>query len=145
MMSDDAIAPTPENFWLGIHQFNRGEFYACHDTLEAIWMHANPPEKGFYQGILQIAVALYHLRNGNWQGAATLMGEGIRRLEPFEPAYRNIDVTDLLDRADAWLNTLQQLGPEQIEPLQQRLQGNQSSVSATLDPLALPTLQIRHP
>ena len=48
----------PEEFWLGVEQFNAGQFYACHDTLEALWIEATEPEKALYQGILQIAVAL---------------------------------------------------------------------------------------
>ncbi len=107
----------PPEFWQGIAQFNRGEFYACHDTLEAIWMTASIPEKPFFQGILQLAVALYHLSNHNWQGAAMLMGEGMRRLEPFEPHYGGIQVSDLLDRASAWQRALQVLGPEQVVQL----------------------------
>lgn len=80
-------------------------------------MAASIPEKPFFQGILQLAVALYHLGNQNWQGAAILLGEGIRRLEPFEPSYLEIDVSDLLDRASLWLETLQRLGPEQVSSM----------------------------
>jgi predicted metal-dependent hydrolase len=98
----------------GIAQFNQGEFYACHDTLEAIWMEAETYEKPFFQGILQLAVALYHLGNQNWRGAAILLGEGTRRLEPFEPSYRGVNVSDLLDRSSIWLEMLQQLGPSQV-------------------------------
>ncbi|MEY3826619.1 MAG: hypothetical protein RLZZ148_1435, partial [Cyanobacteriota bacterium] len=45
-----------EAFWQGVSEFNLGEFYACHDTLEALWMESSEPTKSFYQGILQIAV-----------------------------------------------------------------------------------------
>ncbi|MGK7902131.1 MAG: DUF309 domain-containing protein, partial [Hormoscilla sp.] len=30
----------PSAFWQGIEQFNQQEFYACHDTLEALWIEA---------------------------------------------------------------------------------------------------------
>jgi predicted metal-dependent hydrolase len=67
----------PPTFWQGIAQFNQGAFYDCHDTLEAVWMVAPTGEKPFYQGILQIAVGLYHLSNHNWRGAAILLGKGV--------------------------------------------------------------------
>jgi uncharacterized protein len=36
--------------WLqGIAEFNRHEYYACHDTLEALWMDSIDPDKKFYQ------------------------------------------------------------------------------------------------
>lgn len=109
--------PLPDTFWQGITQFNQGDFYACHDTLEAIWMEAETPLKPFYQGILQIAVAFYHLGNHNWQGAAILLGEGMRRLYPFEPSYSGVDVENLIDQGEAWLKMLQDVGHEGIEPL----------------------------
>ena len=127
--------PPPGSLQTGIDQFNQGEFYACHDTLEAIWMEANIPEKPFYQGILQIAVALYHLGNHNWQGAAILLGEGIRRLEPFEPDYRGVDVSDLLDCASIWLDTLQQTGPDQVSAMASALA---QSLTATPDSEEVP-------
>ena len=113
-MTSNVSSPETDAWQTGIEQFNQGDYYACHDTLEAIWMTATIPEKPFFQGVLQLAVALYHLGNHNWHGTAILLGEGIRRLEPFEPSYRAIDVTDLLDCASAWLELTQQLGADQV-------------------------------
>lgn len=112
-----ASNPPPDGLWIGIQQFNQGDYYACHDTLEAIWMVADDAEKPFYQGILQIAVALYHLRNQNWRGATILLGEGLNRLRGFEPAYYGVDVSHLMDIGFIWLERLQVLGPEQVETM----------------------------
>lgn len=104
----------PQEFWQGVKQFNSRQFYACHDTLEALWMEATEPQKTFYQGILQIAVALYHLGNSNWRGAVILLGEGINRLQRYSPTYAGIDVDDLLNSSAVMLTVLQQAGPEKI-------------------------------
>lgn len=106
----------PDEFWQGVEQFNQQEFYACHDTLEALWMEALEPQKQFYQGILQIAVACYHLGNLNWRGAVILLGEGIRRLSnsEYQPVYESIDVTELLTQSVQLLKALQQSGQEQV-------------------------------
>ncbi len=104
----------PQEFWQGVEQFNQGQFYACHDTLEALWMEATEPQKTFYQGILQIAVALYHLGNSNWRGTVILLGEGINRLRRYPPTYAGIDVDELLTSSAAMLTALQQAGPEKI-------------------------------
>ncbi len=104
----------PEEFWQGVEQFNQGQFYACHDTLEALWIEASEPQKTFYQGILQIAVALYHLGNSNWRGAVILLGEGINRLRRYPPTYGGIDVDELLISSATLLKALQELGPEKI-------------------------------
>ncbi|MDM9379396.1 DUF309 domain-containing protein [Chlorogloeopsis sp. ULAP01] len=104
----------PQQFWQGIDQFNAGQFYACHDTLEALWIEATEPEKTFYQGILQIAVALYHLGNHNFRGAAILLGEGSNRLRRYPSVYSGIDVDELLHQSTELLKTLQQTQLEKV-------------------------------
>ncbi|MGJ5634435.1 DUF309 domain-containing protein [Nostoc sp. CALU 1950] len=104
----------PQEFWQGVEQFNSGQFYACHDTLEALWIEASEPEKSFYQGILQIAVALYHLENRNWRGAVILLGEGSNRLRRYPSSYEGVDVDELLSQSATLLTTLQQIGPDKI-------------------------------
>ncbi|MEH2166419.1 MAG: DUF309 domain-containing protein [Nostoc sp.] len=104
----------PQEFWQGVEQFNSGQFYACHDTLEALWIEAGEPEKTFYQGILQIAVALYHLENRNWRGAVILLGEGSNRLRRYPSSYSGVDVDELLSQSAVLLTTLQQIGPDLI-------------------------------
>lgn len=117
----------PEEFLLGVEQFNQQEFYACHDTLEALWMEALEPQKRFYQGILQIAVACYHLGNLNWRGAVVLLGEGIGRLRDYQPIFEGIDVTELLTQSVDLLQTLQQAGPEQVSDFVEQLKAAETN------------------
>ncbi|MFM7574164.1 MAG: DUF309 domain-containing protein [Snowella sp.] len=124
---------SPE-FWQGIEQFNQEEFYDCHDTLEAIWMDAIATEKNFYQGILQIAVACYHLGNYNWRGAVTLLGEGVRRLSYFQPNYADIDVSGLVSESYQLLQQLQQIEPDRVQFFVENLSQNQ--------PFPFPKIQI---
>jgi hypothetical protein len=129
----------PQSFWQGVGEFNDGQFYACHDTLEALWIEAQEPQKTFYQGILQIAVACYHLGNRNWRGTVILLGEGTRRLSPYGASYGGVDVQALLDSSVALLETLQVVGAEGIEPWVQWMQELQES-SALSPPEPFPKL-----
>ena len=95
-----------------IAQFNSGDYYACHDTLEAIWNDAWQSDRAFYQGILQIAVGLYHLKSQNWHGTAILLGEGTSRLPAYLPDYQSIDVETLLEDSLLILRTVQLSGKE---------------------------------
>ncbi|MTJ10112.1 DUF309 domain-containing protein [Anabaena sp. UHCC 0204] len=104
----------PAEFWQGIEQFNAGQFYACHDILEALWIDSIEPDKTFYQGILQIAVGLYHLGNCNWRGAMILLGEGSNRLRRYLPSYGGINVEELFTQSVDLLKTLQQASLEPI-------------------------------
>jgi uncharacterized protein len=102
----------PEQFWQGVREFQQGQFYECHDTLEALWIEAREPNKTCFQGILQIAVACYHLSNNNWKGAVILLGEGIRRLVTYQPEYVGLDIEHLVNTSANLLEHLQRMGPE---------------------------------
>ncbi|MBD1921060.1 DUF309 domain-containing protein [Microcoleus sp. FACHB-831] len=121
------VEEIPSEFWQGVEQFNAGEFYACHDTLEALWMEAGEPQKKFYQGVLQIAVGCYHLRNLNWRGSAILLGEGIGRIRNYEPVYSGIDVSNLLDKSASLLAALQQAGAENVGDFVEQLDRDNGS------------------
>lgn len=97
----------PAEFWQGVEQFNQGEFYACHDTLESLWIEAHEPERTFLQGVLQLAVACYHLQNQNQRGAILLLAEGGRRLTQYDSIYGGVDVDSLRLQAKALLESLQ--------------------------------------
>ena len=115
----------PPEFERGIAEFNQQQFYACHDTLEAIWVDAEEADKRFYQGILQVAVGCYHLSNDNLRGAIILLGEAVRRLYDYQPEYEGVDVEQLLKQALVLLQALQQLKPEQASDFFQQLQRKQ--------------------
>ena len=120
------------NLQKAIAQFNQQEFYACHDTLEEIWMDSVEPDKTFYQGVLQVAVGCYHLGNGNWRGAVILLGEGIRKLIEYEPDYLQIDVTQLTDDSHNLLTALQDIEPDSVTELYQKLLAQQLDNNLTL-------------
>lgn len=109
----------PAAFWRGVEEFNQGHYYTCHDTLEALWMEATDPPKSLYQGFLQVAVACYHLGNKNWQGAVVLLGEGIGRLQTYEPEFAGLNVEQFVDTSANLLECLQQYGPEQVSVFSQ--------------------------
>lgn len=102
------------SFWQGVQEFNEQQFYACHDTFEALWMEAEVYDRAFYQGLLQIAVGCYHLSNSNWRGAVILLGEGMGRLEKYEPFYYQVNVSQLLDESNQLLDQLKEIGEEEI-------------------------------
>ncbi len=118
-----------EKFWQGVKEFNQQQFYACHDTLEAIWIEAPESDKRFYQGVLQVAVGCYHLSNQNWRGAVILLGEAVRRLCDYQPEYQGINVESLMEQASLLLQALQKIEPEQVELFWQQLQNPVASAT----------------
>jgi predicted metal-dependent hydrolase len=89
----------PEQLLQAIDEFNRGDWFECHETLEDLWVGEKGAVRDFYQGMLQLAVALHHWRNGNFKGALTLLRGGGELLGRVPPVCQGVDVAGL--RADA--------------------------------------------
>ena len=96
----------------GIKQFNSGEFFEQHETLELLWRDTRTPDRALYHGILQVGVGFHHWRRGNFHGATVLIDEGIERLRPFAPTCHAVDVARLIADATRARDRLRSLGPE---------------------------------
>ena len=103
--------PAPEELRAGIDQFNRGEYWACHETLEELWRAEPDPVRYLYQGVLLAGVGLYHLRRGNRRGALSKLRAGHALLAPYAPSCMGIDIARLRDDVEHILAHLDSLDP----------------------------------
>jgi len=110
----EAPEEIPELVQRGIEEFNKGEFYECHEYLEEAWMQEPRRVRFLYQGILQVGVGFYHLQNGNWRGATGLLRNGTARLKEFEPVTLGVDVARLVRECERCLKELEKLGRERV-------------------------------
>ncbi len=110
----------------GIREFNRGDWYDCHETVEELWIGAEGEVRNFYQGIIQIAVALHHWRNGNFGGAVSLLNGGAGYLRRMADRCQWVDVAGLVADADTVRKALEELGKERM---------------ASLDPALIPAIR----
>lgn len=89
-----------------LYYFNvEKDYYECHEVMEELWLEEgrNP----FYQGLLQVAVGLYHFQNGNISGAVKLMSAALEKLEDAPDAWMGIDMGSLKNEAALYLTRLQ--------------------------------------
>jgi uncharacterized protein len=107
--------PPPPRLRRGVEQFNRGEFFEQHETLELEWLEERDPVRYLYQGILQIGVGVEHLRRGNARGAAQLWRRGISYLEPFKGGCMRVDVDRLVADTERCLAELELVGVDGLE------------------------------
>ncbi len=105
----------------GIEEFNAGEWFECHETLEELWVGSSGTDRDLFQGILQVAVALHHWREGNFAGAVHLLQNGVVLLGRVDPVCRGVDVAALVRSAGAFRETLEELGPDRMEALDRRM------------------------
>jgi predicted metal-dependent hydrolase len=106
--------PPPPALLEGIAQFNRGEFFEQHETLELLWRAERREVRALYQGILQIGVAFFHLRRLNHHGTVYMLTRGAAYLAPFAPQCQCVDVQGLLGAASAALREVERLGPDRL-------------------------------
>jgi predicted metal-dependent hydrolase len=111
----------PEELLQAVDEFNRGDWFECHETLEELWVGQKWEMKDFYQGLLQLAVALHHWRHGNLQGALTLLQRGGGLLDRVTPVCQGVDVAALVVGARELHLALSALGEERMSELPERL------------------------
>lgn len=96
-------------------QFNRGEYWHQHETLEAIWRaETDESIRNFYKGILQVGVGLHHLTRKNYPGTVKVLTRGITYLRPFAPRCMGVDVARLIAEASQVFAQVELLGAERI-------------------------------
>lgn len=109
----------PSELVKAVEQFNRGDWFDCHETLEELWVGEKGELRDFYQGVLQIAVALHHWHNGNFKGAVILLRRGGDCLRRVPAVCQQVDVARLREDAAAFLESLSAAGEErmaEVEP-----------------------------
>jgi predicted metal-dependent hydrolase len=119
----------------GIAQFNRGEFFEQHETLETLWRAEPRPIRRLYQGILQIGVAFHHLRRRNYHGTVYMLTRGSMYLRQFAPLCQTVDVRALLDAAAVALRVVEELGPNRLDEFDWRLVPRVSVLEAAAERL----------
>ena len=96
-------------------QFNRGEYFDQHETLEAVWRAERDESiRNFYKGILQVGVGLHHLTRRNYNGVDKVLTRGINYLKPYAPMCMGVDVQRLVDEATRVLENVRSLGADRI-------------------------------
>jgi hypothetical protein len=89
--------PLPAGVIHGLEEFNAGQFFEQHETLELVWRAELRPIRNLYRGILQIGVACLQIERGNPRGALKLIDRGTRWLQPFRPNCQGVEVDRLLE------------------------------------------------
>ena len=107
----------PGQLLLGIRQFNRQEWFECHETLEALWLKERGEVRDFYQGVIQIAIALHHWRNGNFGGSLSLLAGGTGYLLRVPSVCLWVDVAGLIAQVELVGSALERLGKERMGEL----------------------------
>ena len=102
----------------GLELIRRGEYFAAHEELEDAWRAAAPEERDFYQGLVHVTVAWYQAGRGNQVGCERQLEKAARRLGPYAPQHRGVDVASILEQvaeaAEVVARGSLELGPARV-------------------------------
>jgi len=77
-----------------VYFFNvQRDYYECHEVGESLWLDTGRPV--VLKGLIQAAVCLYHLQNGNVRGGTAMWSRARSYLQPALPIYEGIDLAQL--------------------------------------------------
>jgi uncharacterized protein len=88
-------------FKRGLAEIRRGRYFQAHEELEEAWRAAAAEERDFFQGLVHVAVAWYQAGRGRPVATASQLEKAARRLGPFAPTHRGLDVDDVLAQVAA--------------------------------------------
>lgn len=93
--------------------FHAGDYYEAHDVLENLWLSCDDANRGFYQGLIQLAGAFVHLRKHHQfpahpkhhfrlRPAARLFLMARARLQSFPARHFGLETTGVAASCLAW-------------------------------------------
>ena len=102
----------------GVSLFNGLRYWHAHEAWETLWRAADEEDRDFYQGLIQVAAGLLHLQRRNARGARNKLAEGLAKLKKYEPAHRDLALSELVARGHLILDDLNEgLLPYLIPPV----------------------------
>lgn len=88
-------------FKRGLEAIRAGHYFEAHEELEDTWRAAAAEERDFFQGLVHVAVAWYQAGRGRPVATGRQLEKAARRLAPFAPMHRGIDVGGVLAQVEA--------------------------------------------
>ena len=119
--ADPCRDPLPAGVRRGIEEFNAGQYFEQHETLELVWRAEMRPIRELYRGVLQIGVACYQIERSNARGAIKMLDRAVKWLQPFRPSCQGIDVDRLLADTASLRAEIERRRPDQSDQVDRRL------------------------
>jgi hypothetical protein len=80
----------------GLRLARAGAYFDAHEAFESAWRTCPDEGRDFFQGLVHVVVSAYQSGRGKPVAAERQRIKALRRLAPFAPAHRGLDVAGLL-------------------------------------------------
>jgi predicted metal-dependent hydrolase len=71
-----------------------------------MWTGVRGPSRDFFQGLIQVSVAFYHLTGGNLPGAESMLRRALKRFERYPDRYFGFDLAAHRSELHVWLDRI---------------------------------------
>jgi predicted metal-dependent hydrolase len=75
-----------------------------------MWAGLRGPARDFFQGLIQVSVAFYHLSRGNLAGADSMLTRALKRFEKYPARYFGFDLGAHRAELVRWRDSIRQGG-----------------------------------
>ena len=99
--SDERVHVISDELAAGLELIRARAYFDAHERLELAWRAADAAERDFFQGLVHVAVAWYQAGRGKPVGCGRQLEKAQRRLAPFAPRHRGVDVADVLAQVES--------------------------------------------
>jgi len=119
-------------FHKGVELFNEGEWFEAHEAWEDIWAAAEGDKRRFFQGLIQYAVTIEHIRRGNPRGVRSVYRTAVQKFDRLSGNYMGIDLEQLHAAMKSFVDPVLNMGPKAFDPATER--GQDMPVNLSLAP-----------
>ncbi|ANS73855.1 hypothetical protein AWM70_04105 [Paenibacillus yonginensis] len=85
--------------------FNRDrDYFECHEVMEELWLARE--RDPLYKGLLQVAVGLFHFRDGNVRGSLKMLRSAAAKLADYPADSLGIDLGKLRGEVERYVQRL---------------------------------------
>jgi predicted metal-dependent hydrolase len=104
----DVDAAQREQLERGIDLYNRGEYFAAQEHLEAVLNSVGGDEQALVRALVMVACGMHlHFHRGGGRGALNLFRQGLMILDDLRPECQGVATSELYDGLEAYLQDLQ--------------------------------------
>jgi predicted metal-dependent hydrolase len=98
-----------EQLETGIALYNRGDYFAAQEHLEAVLNGAGPEDEPLVRALLMVTCGMHlHFHRGGGRGALNLFRQGLLILDDLRPECQGIATGELFEALQAYLQELQE-------------------------------------
>jgi predicted metal-dependent hydrolase len=95
-MPERDISSVERDYQRGLELARAGAWFEAHEAFETAWRACPADERDFFQGLVHVVVSAYQHERGRTVAQERQRVKALRRLAPFAPAHRGLDVAAIL-------------------------------------------------